>query len=150
MSLFSIFRKRFFTREEEKNIVQAIKKAEFHTSGEVRIHFSSKLVKDVYSDATEVFTKLGMQNTERRNGVLIYIVPSEKQFAIIGDEGFHQFAGDDFWQSVKDKMQNLFREGNFVEGLILGLEEVGTVLKAHFPREDNDTNELTDNISYGE
>jgi uncharacterized membrane protein len=150
VGFFSIFRKRFFSREEEKKIVAAIRSAEAGTSGEVRIHFSEKIVTDVLSDASMAFTRLEMQKTSRRNGVLIYVVPGAKQFAIIGDEGFHMISGNDFWQTVKDKMQNFFREGNFTEGIIIGLEEVGHILKQHFPREDNDTNELKDEISYGE
>ncbi len=149
MGLFSIFRKRFFSKEEEEKIVAAIRSAESNTSGEVRVHFSEKIVADVLSDAALAFTKLGMDKTERRNGVLIYVVPKEHQFAIIGDEGFHRITGDDFWQTVKDKMQNFFREGNFVEGITIGLEEVGHILKLHFPRQDNDTNELKDEVSYG-
>jgi uncharacterized membrane protein len=147
---FPFFKKRFFSKEEEKKIVEAIRSAESGTSGEVRVHFSSKLVNDVLTDAKLAFEKLGMHQTERRNGVLIYIVPSERQFAIVGDEGFHHIAGDDFWQSVKDKMQNFFKDSNFAEGMLIGLQEVGEILKHHFPRQDNDKNELKDEISYGE
>ncbi len=150
MSFFSIFRRRFFSKEEEKLIVGAIRSAELGTSGEIRVHFSKVLVNNVMEDAHLTFTKLKMQETERRNGVLIYIVPSSKQFAIIGDEGFHQIAGDDFWQSVKEKMLSYFKDGRFVEGITKGIEEVGVILKKHYPRENNDINELNDEISYGE
>jgi uncharacterized membrane protein len=149
VGLFSIFRKRFFSAGEEKKVVDAIRLAESGSSGEVRVHFSKRIHKDILSDAQATFNRLEMFKTERRNGVLIYVVPGKKQFAIIGDEGFHKIAGDDFWQSVKDKMQDFFRHGNFVEGMTTGLAEVGEILKKHFPRQDNDTNELQDEISYG-
>ncbi len=149
LTLISIFRRRFFSKEEEKLIVEAIQQAELGTSGEIRVHFSKKIEKEVMQDAQVTFAKLKMHHTERRNGVLIYIVPSKHQFAIIGDEGFHKIAGDDFWQTVKDKMQHFFKEGHFVAGVTSGIAEVGVILKQHFPREDNDINELKDEISYG-
>jgi uncharacterized membrane protein len=149
--LFSIFRKRFFSKEQEKLIVAAIEAAESNSSGEVRVHFSKKIVTDVFTDAGLVFTKLGMDKTENRNGVLIYVVPSARQFAIIGDRGFHQVSGgNDFWETVRDRMQNFFKDENFVEGITRGLEEVGHIMHKHFPRMDNDVNELNDEISYGE
>jgi uncharacterized membrane protein len=150
VQLLSLFKKRFFSKQEEKRIVAAIRVAEANTSGEVRVHFSSKLKADVLTDAKDTFNKLGMHLTEKRNGVLIFVVPSEKQFAIIGDEGFHLITGDDFWKTVKDKMQGFFRDGNFAEGIVSGLEEVAVILKEHFPKQDNDKNELKDEISYGE
>ncbi len=150
MFVLSFFKKRFFSKKEEKLIVAAIRIAELGTSGEIRVHFSKKIASDVIADAQATFKHLKMDATERHNGVLIYIVPSEKQFAIIGDSGFHQIAGDDFWQSVKNLMQGYFKEGQFVEGIVKGIEEVGRILKPHFPREDNDINELKDEISYGE
>lgn len=150
MSFFSIFKHRFFSRSEEKLIVNAIREAELNTSGEIRVHFSKTIMNDALKDAQQSFEKLKMHETERRNGVLIYIVPSKRKFAIIGDEGFHKIAGDDFWKSVKDKMQYLFMEGRFVEGITAGIHEVGVILKQHFPREENDKNELKDEISYGD
>jgi len=149
VGLFARFRKKFFSAEEEKSIVAAIRAAELNTSGEIRVHFAEKIISDVLADAAQTFTKLGMEKTTRRNGVLIYVVPNKKQFAIIGDIGFHQVSGNDFWQTVKDKMQNFFRNGNFSEGIIKGIEETGIILKQHFPREDDDINELNDEISYG-
>ena len=130
--------------------MDAIRAAELGSSGEIRVHFSKKLLTDVMQDARLAFEKLKMHETERRNGVLIYIVPSCKQFAIIGDEGFHKMAGEDFWQTVKDKMQQHFKEGHFPEGVIAGINEAGKILKQYFPREANDINELNDEISYGE
>ena len=72
----------------------AIRNAELGTSGEIRVHFSKKIVNDVLTDAQAVFKQLKMDATERHNGVLIYIVPSEKQFAIIGDLPSRNIFGD--------------------------------------------------------
>ncbi len=82
-----LFKKTFLNKEEEASLVSAIQSAERNTSGEIRVHFSNKLDKDPLTDAKTVFEKLKMHLTDKRNGVLIFIAPAEKQFAIIGDQG---------------------------------------------------------------
>lgn len=138
----------FISREEEEAVLDAIRRAEKNTSGEIRVHFSEKIKTDILSDARLVFEGLKMHITSRRNGVLIYIVPREKQFAIIGDEGIDKVTEDNFWESVKNLMQAQFREGRMMQGIVVGIEEVAKVLKDQFPYEDNDSNELDDSISY--
>lgn len=137
----------FLSPEEDKQLVAAIQLAELNTSGEIRVHFSKKISKDVYSDATSVFKKLKMHKTELRNGVLIYIVLSQKSFCIIGDSGIHEVVKDEFWIDTKDIMQNAFKQGNIVEGLVMGIQKVGDALKSDFPYLQNDTNELSNEIS---
>jgi uncharacterized membrane protein len=45
-------------------------------------------------------------------------------------------------------MQTLFKNGEFVEGLCLGIQEAGIQLSNHFPYSNNDVNELSDEISF--
>lgn len=47
-------------------------------------------------------------------------------------------------------MTEYFIEGNFTEGLIEGIKQVGEELKKFFPYQDDDVNELPDEISFGE
>lgn len=148
----------FLTAEEEQRVVQAIKSAEKQTSGEIRVHLENYSVTDlekaphdtkteVESRAKEVFHQLEMDATKARNGVIIYVAVNLKQFYIYGDEGIHSIVGNDFWQSTKDVILACFQKGEFAKGLCDGIAEVGSVLKAHFPWETEDTNELPDEIS---
>ena len=101
-------------------------------------------------DAKRAFKSMGMHKTEARNGVLIFIVPTAKKFAILGDEGIDDKVPANFWESTKDKMQSYFRNGDFVTGLCEGVTEIGQQLKTFFPYQQDDINELPDEISYGE
>ena len=47
-------------------------------------------------------------------------------------------------------MQASFKEGEFAEGLINGILKSGEQLKAHFPYQKDDINELSDDISFGD
>jgi uncharacterized membrane protein len=44
-------------------------------------------------------------------------------------------------------MQNYFRKGAFKEGLVEGILKAGQELKIHFPYQDDDTDELSNEIS---
>ena len=140
---------KFFTTEQEQRIIAAIREAEGHTSGEIRVHLEKELIGDALNVAARVFHELEMDSTEERNGVLIFIVPSMHRFAIIGDKGINEKVPRDFWDDIRDLMQDHFRKGNFTEGVIQSVKLAGQKLKEHFPRTSKDKNELPDEISYG-
>jgi uncharacterized membrane protein len=141
--------KEFFSNEDKNRITEAIKVAELNTSGEIRLHVEPKCKEDVLDRAAAIFSQLNMHKTEARNGVLFYLSIEDKKFAILGDAGINQKVPADFWNSIKESIVVLFKEGKFSEGLEKGILMAGEQLKAHFPYLENDVNELSDEISYG-
>jgi len=139
---------KFFKPEEEERIIAAIKAAERDTSGEIRVHLEANCKGAVMEEAQKVFRRLGMHKTEARNGVLIMLAPERKEFAILGDEGINKVVPENFWQEERDLMQEHFRHGAFADGICLAVGQVGEKLKAYFPYQQGDTNELPDDISY--
>jgi uncharacterized membrane protein len=139
----------FLTKAEEQEIVNAIGIAEKNTSGEIRVHIEKQTSIAPIERAVEVFHQLQMEQTQDRNGVIIYVAVKSKQFAIYGDKGINEKVGHDFWDYTKDVMANQFKNGNFKQGLIDGILRAGEQLKTHFPYQDNDTNELSNEISRG-
>jgi len=139
----------FFSREEKSNIRQAILNAELDTSGEIRVHIENHCDQDVLDRTTEMFEKLKMHDTSQRNGVLFYLAVADQKFGIIGDLGINKMVPANFWDEIKSKMENRFRQGEFTQGLIEGIEMAGKQLKKHFPHQTDDINELTDDISFG-
>lgn len=139
----------FFTKEEEKQIVGAIQKAEKNTSGEIRVHIEQKPHSKPLVNAVEVFERLGMHKTQARNGVLIYLAPEKREFAILGDKGINEVVPNDFWASERDILLSHFKRKAFAEGICIVIKQVGEKLKAYFPYQSDDINELPDEISYG-
>lgn len=139
---------KFFKQEDEERIIGAIQMAENKTSGEIRVHLEDNCKGEVLQAAQKVFLKLGMQKTAQRNGVLIFLAPQRKEFAIVGDQGINAVVPENFWEEERDIMQAHFREGQFAEGIALALEQIGVKLKEFFPVQDDDENELPDEISY--
>lgn len=138
----------FLSAEQEAEVVKAIKIAEKQTSGEIRVHLENS-ESEVALRAKEVFHLLKMDTTKARNGVIIYVAVNQKQFYVYGDQGIHTKVGDSFWQSTRDIILYSFKNGDFAQGLSNGVLEVGKVLKEYFPWTEDDTNELSDEISKG-
>ena len=139
----------FLNAADEEIIIAAIKEAENNTSGEIRVHIEKNTKKPPMDRALEVFYVLEMDQTEQRNGVLIYIASESKKFAILGDKGINKLVPDDFWDTEKELMLSHFKKGDFAKGLELAIIEVGKKIKDFFPYKSNDTNELSDEISKG-
>ncbi|AHM61204.1 hypothetical protein D770_14750 [Flammeovirgaceae bacterium 311] len=138
------------TEQERKAVIAAIEDAELATSGEIRVHLESHCKGDHLDRAAELFTMLKMHKTELRNGVLFYLALKDHKFAILGDKGINEKVPDHFWEDIRDHMQGLFREGKLAQGLSEGIRMAGEQLKAHFPYQKNDRNELSDDISFGQ
>jgi uncharacterized membrane protein len=139
----------FLTKEEEQAIVEAIRTAEKETSGEIRIHIEKSTSKAHFDRALEVFHLLKMDETELKNGVLIYVAVKDKQFVICGDKGINDVVPTDFWDCTKDTMAAQFKSGNFKQGLVDGILSAGEQLQKYFPYQKGDTNELSNEISKG-
>lgn len=140
---------KFFTKEQQEAIQQAIAGAELNTSGEVRVHIDEKCKGEVLDAAADQFKRLGMHKTELRNGVLFYLAVSDQKFAILGDKGINEKVPSDFWDKIRDTMLAHFKKQEFTQGLCTGIAMAGEKLKAYFPLQSNDTNELSNDVSFG-
>jgi uncharacterized membrane protein len=138
----------FFSNEEKKQITDAIAQAELNTSGEIRLHVEGKCKIDVLDRAAYIFEKLEMNQTTQRNGVLFYLAVYDRKFAILGDAGINKLVPANFWDEIKENMLALFKEAKFADGLAKGILMAGEQLKANFPHQSDDVNELSDEISF--
>ena len=144
-------KKDFFTAEEQQQLIEAIQKAEQQTSGEVRIFVESKCrYVDALDRAQEIFFSLKMNETELRNGTLIYVAIKDRQAAVFGDEGIHQKVGQKYWEDEVKKMLSHFRNQKLADGICQGIFDLGEALKFYFPyNSGTDKNELPDEIVFG-
>ena len=151
--MFSFFRKKksLLSEEDTKVVVKAIRHAEQHTSGEVRVYIESHCRwMDAIDRAAEIFFSLQMEKTEQRNAVLVYVALKDRQLAIFGDEGIHQKVGADYWNQRVAEMISSFNSDNYAEGIGNCVVQVGNALHQHFPYDQQtDKNELPDEIVFG-
>ncbi len=144
--------KPLLTAEEQELVVREIRIAEARTTGELRVFVESHCTyMDAMDRAKELFKVLGMEKTECRNAVIVYLALKDKQYAIFGDEQIYTKAGGpQFWQNAGTVLLGHFRAGRIAEGLAACINALGEALEAHFPPDPSvDKNELPDEIVFG-
>ncbi len=134
--------------EDQQRLLDKIRQIENRSSGEVRLHITDRRVKDTMQAARKTFTDLEMTRTRRRNGVLVFLSLPSRTFAIVGDEGIDGVTGPQYWENLRDAMAERFSAGSYADGLLDILDQVEAVLAEHFPYEEGDVDELSDDISY--
>jgi uncharacterized membrane protein len=139
--------------EALKRIEARVAESETRHSGEIRVCVEAGLpLSYLRRDATAreravtMFGKLRVWDTERNNGVLIYLLLAEHAIEIVADRGLDAHVPASHWQSLVDGMAQAFRAGRFEEGLMAAIDAVDALLQQHFPRRSGDTdrNELPD------
>ena len=151
MQLTFFKKKTFFTDAERQRIVEAIRKAEQRTSGEVRVYVESRnAYMDPMDRAAEIFYSLKMDKTDDRNAVLLYIAVKDKQLALFGDEGIYKAAGAEYWNAAVRNMLMEIKADDIIVGMVHCISTVGETLHEKFPYNKlEDKNELPDEIVFG-
>ena len=136
----------FINTLQDASVIQTIRNIESRTTAEVRVMISSRKTDDALRSAWQAFARLGMDKTTARNGVLIFIAPEARKFAIIGDEGIHQHCNPGQWEKLAGEMAAGFKSQDFTGALVRVLEAVGHTLATHFPGNHDNQNELPDDV----
>jgi uncharacterized membrane protein len=131
---------------EDARIVEAIREAEARSSAEIRVYVSDEEARDPVAVGREKFQRMGMHATAERNGVLIFVAPRSRNFAIVGDEAVHARCGQSFWTDVASAMSRHFALDHPTEAIVLGIRKAGELLARHFPCQADDRNELANEV----
>jgi uncharacterized membrane protein len=128
-------------------IEAAIRSAERRTSGQIRVAVARFYFwGDIRRAADAAFVRLRMNRTRRRNGVLLFVAPRLRRFAVIGDAGIHARVNDEFWSQISDALRTDFRGGDLTAGLLHAIDAIGDRLAEHFPPDPIGDNELPDRV----
>ena len=138
----------FLTKDQEEQIVAAIKRAELKTSGEIRVHIEHTCKQEALERAKVVFHELDMDETEQQNGVLVYVASEDHKVAVFGGEGINDKVGQGFWDDVLALMIEHFKQDQFEVGIEKAVDRIGEKLVEYFPYQRDDVNELSNDISY--
>lgn len=140
-----------FPRHVLRAIETAINQSEQCHEGQIRFAVEAALElpallrgQSARERAVEVFSRLRVWDTERNNGVLIYLLLADHDVEIVADRGIHAKAGDATWRSICGEMEQAFRQGHFSAGSLSGVRAVGSHLALHYPMQGATKNELPD------
>ena len=143
--------KKFLSKQDLKDVADAIAESEKRTSGEIRVAIRQKRSKKEQTHSVEQlarheFVHLGMVKTEDRTGILIFILLEAREFFILADEHINQKVGASTWQSIAQAMSASFARKEFRQGLLTAVRSVGDHLAVHFPVLPGDRNELSNKV----
>jgi uncharacterized membrane protein len=132
--------KRALPPEALERLSAAVIESEKKHSGEIRVALESSLAPSlIWRDTTDreralqVFSDLGVWDTEHNNGVLLYLLLADHDVEIIADRGIDRVVGAEGWAAICRDMEAHFRAGHFEEGLLRGITGISGHLEAHFP-----------------
>jgi putative membrane protein len=86
------------------------------------------------------------RRTHGRTGILIYLSMRERRAEIVADDAIANRVSPDVWGAAMDALLGHVAQGRVADGMIAAVEQVGAVLAEHFPRAENDINELPDRL----
>ena len=121
-------------------IATAVAAGERTHRGEVRLAVESRLSPlavmvglDATGRARQVFSQLGIWDTEHNNGVLLYVLLAEHRIEVVADRGIARHVAPDEWAEVCTHMRDAYARGQWREGSLQGIDDVHALLRRHFP-----------------
>lgn len=155
----------FLRPQEREQLAKVVEEVEKQTAGEVVVSIVGKATKpnnpvlnyfslskpktvdeQVRDFAIKHFMDLDIQQTEGATGVLILIAVQERRVEIVADKAINDKVSSSFWMSVSESICEHIRDGNPFFGISRAVRDIGNLLKEHFPRKEDDKNELPDEI----
>jgi uncharacterized membrane protein len=142
---------RAFPANAFPRIEEAIRESEKLHDGEIRFAVEAALHPaqlwrgvTARSRAIAVFSELGVWDTERNNGVLLYLLLAERNVEIVADRGFNGKVTAEEWERVCRRMESALRQARHAEAVIAGIEALSQIVARHFPPVRGGRNELPD------
>ena len=94
--------------------------------------------------ALAAFSELRVWDTERNNGVLLYLLLADRDVEIVADRGYNGKVAAEEWEGVCRRMEGTLRDGRAADAVIAGIEALSSIAARHFPPAPRDRNELPD------
>ena len=76
--------------------------------------------------------------------MLIYLLLADRDVEIVADRGIHAKVGAQEWEKICRMMEAAFKQANYDEGVITGIQAVAAHLVKHFPAYSAGWNEWPD------
>ena len=135
----------------QQQLQAQIKASEAQHSGQIRLVVEAALPLSYIwrglaarARAVMLFGKLRVWDTERNNGVLIYLLLAERKIEIVADRGLQHLVAKAVWNETIGRMRKSLHSKQFEAGLTLAIEDVSKLLIEHFPDSLQHPNELPD------
>lgn len=93
------------------------------------------------------YFKVGAEKrTTARVGVLLYLSLDERLAEIVADAAIHAKVPPERWGEAMVALVDEVRAGRAAAGMVAAVGQIGAIVAEHFPKTDDDINELPDRL----
>ncbi len=92
--------------------------------------------------AIGLFTRFGIDATEEKSGVLIYVLFADRKVELVADSGIDALIEHTVWEAISARMATAFASEQFEAGALAGINEISDLLARHFPARGDNPEEL--------
>lgn len=100
----------------------------------------------VREQAMLCFVEHGLHRTRDQTGILILISLLEHRVQVLADAGINAKVSAQLWEEIVEKITAGLKSGQPCPALCQAITRCGKLVEDHFPRRDDDSNELPDLI----
>ena len=86
-----------------------------------------------HAEAMRQFLAQGIDKTEHRTGMLIFVSTAERYVEIVADAGINEKVAPGVWDDVVGTLVGAIKAGRPADGFVAAIGQCGAVLAAHFP-----------------
>lgn len=131
---------RAFPASSLSSIEKSIGESEERHGGEIRFAVEAALDpveifrgKTPRQRALEVFSELGVWDTEQNNGVLLYLLLADHDVEIVADRGFNGRVDAAEWEAVCREMEAALRAGRYEAAVTEAIARITALAARYFP-----------------
>ncbi|WP_010544126.1 TPM domain-containing protein, partial [Sphingomonas elodea] len=100
----------------------------------------------VHARALTLFRTAAEKRTTGSTGVLLYLSLAEHRAEILADSAIHSRVTPEVWGAAMAALLAEVKQDRVGEGMAAAVAQIGVVLAEHFPRAEDDVNELPDRL----
>ena len=105
-----------------------------------------RIAEAVKERAIRAFYEKKLYKTVNESGILIFLSLLEHKVWILGDRGINEKIPHDEWEELAHEMSAGMKEGKACDALCAVIGKCGVILAHHFPKMQDDVNELSDRL----
>ena len=130
--------KRYFSKQAQYEIAQAVQHAEQGHVGEIQVVIEGCIPSNqayqqtVHMRARQLFAELGVWDTELNSGVLLYLNLCEQKVEIVIDRGIQKATEQVVWDEICQKMIMQLSSHQYREAVMTGVFSTGKVLNEFY------------------
>ena len=110
----------------------------------------NRLALATHQRAMQAFIEKEVFLTRERTGIILFVSLLEHRIEVVGDTGINAKVDSEDWVGIVATIQQHMKAGKLTEGLVEGIQKCGHLLeKAGVAIRPDDTNELADDVSFG-